>query len=126
MSSKCSVLQDLAVVSQNVDAFLSTPAALTATTASTLISQLTSVQGAVQALPINAIRRSDILNRLNQAIALLQFTTPGLTNIEIILAVSQILQTVSLKVENLTIPCPQGILTVNPSNTFNTICNSCT
>ncbi|MGE5581475.1 MAG: hypothetical protein ACM3X9_02965 [Bacillota bacterium] len=123
--SKCSILQAISSASQAVDAFLSNPAGLTATTANNLISQILLVQGAAQALPINAVRKGDIIGRLNQAISLLQFSTPGLTNIEIILAVSQILQTVSLKVENLTLPCPQGIVTVHPSNTFSTLCNFC-
>ncbi|HBE79505.1 MAG TPA: hypothetical protein DDW65_17270 [Firmicutes bacterium] len=124
MSSKCSVLQDIANVSQNVDSFLSTPAALTPTTAAALINQILLLQGAVRDLPINAIRKTDILNRLNQAITLLQGVI-GLTNIETILSVSQILQTVALKVENLCLPCSQGITIVHPSNTFSTICNCC-
>ena len=124
MSSKCSVLQDIANAAQVVDSFLSTPGSLTPATAASLINQLLLVQGAVQDLPLNAIRKADIINRLNQAIALLQGGT-GLTNIEIILAVSQILQTVALKVENLRLPCTQGITIVHPSNTFSTICNSC-
>lgn len=124
MSSKCSVLQDIANASQFVDSFLSTPAALTPTTSAAIINQLLLVQGAIQDLPINAIRKADIIGRLNQAIALLQGGT-GLTNIEIILAVSQILQTVALKVENLTLPCPQGIAIIHPSNTFSTSCHCC-
>lgn len=122
MSSKCSVLQDIANASQIVDSFLSSPASLTPTAAASLVTQLLLVQGAVQDLPLNAIRKTDIINRLNQAIALLQVAI-GLTNIETILAVSQILQTVALKVQNLTLPCPQGITIVHPSNTFSTICN---
>jgi hypothetical protein len=122
MSSKCSVLQDIANASQIVDSFLSTPAALTPTVAASIINQLLLVQGAVQDLPINAVRKTDILTRLNQAITLLSGVT-GLTGIETILAVSQILQTVALKIENLRLPCSQGITIVHPSNTFSTICN---
>jgi hypothetical protein len=124
MSSKCSVLQDIANASQIVDSFLSTPASLTPTDINTLVNQILLVQGAVQDLPINAVRKADIINRLNQAITILQGGA-GITNIEIILAVSQILQTVALKVENLTLPCTQGIAIIHPSNTFSTICNSC-
>ena len=122
MSSKCSTLQDIETASQIVDSFLSTPGALTPTVVTTLVNQILLVEGSVQSLPINNVRKTDILTRLNQAITLLQGGTQGLSNIEIILAVSQILQTVSLKVENLTLPCPQGIVTVNPSNTFSTLC----
>jgi hypothetical protein len=107
-----------------VDAFLSNPAALTPAAVATLINQILSVQGAAQDLPINAIRKADIVNRLSQAIAILQ-GTGGLTGVSLILAVSQILQTVALKVENLTLPCTQGIVTIHPSNTFSTICNFC-
>ena len=124
MSSKCSVLQDIANASQIEDSFLSMPAALTPATAASIVNQLLLVQGAVQALPINAVRKADIINRLNQAITLLSGVT-GLTSIETILAVSQILQTVALKVENLRLPCSQGLTIVHPSNTFNTICNCC-
>lgn len=125
MSSKCSVLQDIANASQVVDSFLSTPGALTPTVITSLVTQVLLVEGAVQDLPINATRKSDIINRLNQAVSILQGGTPGLSNIEILLTVSQILQTVGLKVENLMIPCSQGIVTVTPSNIFNTSCNLC-
>ncbi len=121
MSSKCSVLQAIANASQSVDSFLSNPAGLTATAVTSLVNQVLLVQGAVQDLPINAVRKTDIVNRLNQAVTILQGGT-GLTNIEIILAVSQILQTVALKVENLTLSCPQGITIIRPSNIFSTIC----
>jgi hypothetical protein len=124
MSSKCSVLQDLATVSQDVDSFLSNPAGLTSTVITTLVNEILSVQGAAQDLPINATRKADIINRLTQAITILQGGA-GLSNIDIILAVSQILQTVALKVENLVLPCTQGIATIHPSNTFSTICQSC-
>jgi hypothetical protein len=124
MSSKCSVLQNLANVSQDVDSFLSNPAGLTTAVRSTLISEIASLQGAVQDLPLNAIRKADIQNRLTQAITILQGGT-SLSNIDIILAVSQILQTVALKIENLRLPCNQGVETVHPSNTFSTICNLC-
>jgi hypothetical protein len=123
MSSKCSTLHDIETASQIVDSFLSTPGALTPTVINTLVTQILLVEGSVQSLPINAVRKADIITRLNQAVTLLQGGTPGLTNIEIILAVSQILQTVSLKVDNLCLPCPQGTVTVNPSNTFSTLCS---
>jgi hypothetical protein len=124
MSSKCSVLQDLATVSQDVDAFLSNPTGLTTTAITTLVNEILSVQGAAQDLPINATRKADIINRLTQAVTILQGGA-GLSNINIILAVSQILQTVALKVENLTLPCTQGIATIHPSNTFSTSCHCC-
>jgi hypothetical protein len=124
MSSKCSVLQDLAKVSQDVDSFLSKHNALTTTAINTLVSEILSVQGAAQDLPINATRKADIIKRFTQAVTILQGGA-GLSNIDKILAVSQILQTIALKVENLTLPCPQGTVTVHPSNTFSTICNFC-
>jgi hypothetical protein len=122
MSSKCSTLQAIETASQIVDAFLSTPSALTPTAINTLVNQILLVEGSVQSLPINNVRKADIINRLNQAVTILQGGTPGLTNIEIILAVSQILQTVFIKVDNLCLPCPQGLVFVNPSNVFNTAC----
>ncbi len=124
MSSKCSVLRDLTHLSQLVDDFLSNPGALNNSSVNFLISRFLSVQGAAQALPIKKAKKCDILHRFAQAISILQ-SRDGLSNINIILAISQILQTIRLKIEDLCIPCPQGIVTVHPSNTFNTSCKCC-
>ena len=125
MSSKCSVLNDLANLSQTVASFLSSPGTLTPTDITNLVTVVQTAQGAVRDLPINITRKTDILNRLDQAIFILQnnvflFNTPTK-----LLAVLEIFQLVSLKVQNLMLPCPQGIVTVTPSNKFSTLCQIC-
>lgn len=123
--SACSVLQAIQNLAQIVDDFLSSPSSLTTSAINNLVLQIELIKGSVQELPINSKRKGDIISRLNQAESILQSTTSSLRNIERILAVSQILQTVVLKIQNLRLPCPQGKTTVVSSNTFSTICNFC-
>ena len=102
MSTTLSTLQSIKNTSQSVDDFLSNPGSLTAAAINDLNIQIELIKGAVRELPINNTSKNDILNRLNQAESILQ--SSGLTKIERILAVSQILQTVALKVETLCLP----------------------
>lgn len=124
--SACSVLQNIQNVSQVIADFLANPGAFSPTTAANLIIQIELVKGAVRELPINATRKNDILNRLNEAQFILQQNGAlGFTIITELLAILQILQLSALKVQNLCLPCPQGTTTVRPSTTFSTRCNFC-
>lgn len=122
MSSACSVLRRIEEVSQAVAEFLGNPGALTPAVAADLINQIKLIRGAVRALPLASGPKNDILRRLNQAQFILQNGTLGLSAIDRILAVLQILQLSAFKVKNRKLPCPQGFVTVHPSNRFNTIC----
>lgn len=124
--SKCSVLQDIQNLLQAIAEFLGNPGAFNPTVAANLITQIELVRGAVRALPINATRKNDILTRLNEAQFILQQNGAlGFDAITELLAILQILQISALKIQNLFLPCTQGITTVHPSNTFSTVCNFC-
>ena len=122
MSSACSVLRRIEEVSQAVAEFLGNPGALTPAVAADLINRIELIRGAVRSLPLAAGAKNDLLRRLNQAQFILQNGTPGLSAIERILAVLQILQLSAFKLKNRKLPCPQGFITVHPSNRFNTLC----
>ena len=124
--SACSVLQNIQNVSQMIADFLGNPGAFNPTVAADLVTQIELIRGAVRELPINALRKNDILARLNEAQFILQQNSAlGFTAITELLAVMQILQLSALKIQNLRLPCPQGLTTVHPSNTFSTTCNFC-
>lgn len=124
MSSKCSVLRDITHLLQKVDSLLMHPNILNSSRGvRKLIDKLRLLEGAIRALPINKGRKRDILHRLRETIALLR--KGRLSNVSTILAISQILLTIRAKVEDLTIPCPQGLTIVHPSNCFNTTCLCC-
>jgi len=122
VSSACSVLRRIEEVSQAVAEFLGNPGALTPAVAADLINRIELIRGAVRSLPLAAGAKNDLLRRLNQAQFILQNGTPGLSAIERILAVLQILQLSAFKLKNRKLPCPQGFITVHPSNRFNTLC----
>ena len=122
MSSACSVLRRIEEVSQAVAEFLGNPAALTPAVAADLINQIELIRGAVRNLPLAAGPKNDLLRRLNQAQFILQNGTLGLSAIDRILAVLQILQLSAFKLKNRKLPCPQGFVVVHPSNRFNTLC----
>ena len=122
MSSACTVLRRIEEVSQAVAEFLGNPAALTPAVAAELSNQIELIRGAVRNLPLAAGPKNDILRRLNQAQFILQNGTLGLTAIERLLAVLQILQLSAFKVQNRKLPCPQGFVKVHPSGRFNTLC----
>jgi hypothetical protein len=125
MSCSLIVLNAIENVSQTVANFLANPALFTATTvnAANLITQIELVIGSVRELPLNAQRKADIINRLTEAEAILQNTALGLTPIEQLLTVLQILQLAALKVSDRNIPCVQGFTNASPSNVFNTNCS---
>lgn len=124
--SACSVLQSIQNVSQIIADFLGNPGAFNPSVAADLINQIELIRGAVRELPVNAQRKNDILARLNEAQFILQQNGAlGFTVITELLAILQILQLSVLKIQNLRLPCPQGITTVHPSNTFSTLCNFC-
>lgn len=122
MSSACSVLRRIEDVSQAVAEFLGNPSALTPTVASDLINRIELIRGGVRNLPLSSGRKNDLLRRLNQAQFILQNGTLGLSDIQRILSVMQILQLSAMKVNNRKLPCTGGIVTVHPSNRFSTIC----
>lgn len=122
VSSACSVLRRIEEVSQAVAEFLGNPGALTPAVAADLINRIELIRGAVRSLPLAAGAKNDLLRRLNQAQFILQNGTLGLSTIERILAVLQILQLSAFKLKNRKLPCPQGFITVHPSNRFNTLC----
>ena len=124
--SACSVLQDIENVSQRVADFLGNRHAFTPEVAADLVIEIEQIRGAVRELPINFRRKNDLLARLNEAQFILrQDGALGFKVLTEILAVLQILQLSAFKVQNLRLPCPQGITTVVSSNTFNTSCNCC-
>lgn len=122
VSSACSVLRRIEEVSQAVAEFLGNPGALTPAVAADLINRIELIRGAVRSLPLAAGAKNDLLRRLNQAQFILQNGTLGLSAIERILAVLQILLLSAFKLKNRKLPCPQGFITVHPSNRFNTLC----
>ena len=122
MSSACSVLRRIEEVSQEVAEFLGNPSALTPAIAADLSNRIELIRGGVRNLPLASGPKNDILRRLNQAQFILQNGTLGLSNIQRILSVLQILQLSALKVSSRKLPCPPGFVTVHPSNRFNTIC----
>ena len=122
MSSACSVLRRIEVVSQEVAEFLGNPSALTPAIAAELSNQIELIRGVVRNLPLSTARKNDILRRLNQAQFILANGTLGLSDIERILSVLQILQLSAMKVKNRKLPCVGGFVTVHPSNCFSTIC----
>ncbi|MGD9156612.1 MAG: hypothetical protein PVG90_14115 [Bacillota bacterium] len=121
MSNTCTILRAIETVSQSVEDFIPVPGTFTAADAANLIVQIQSLIGAVRELPL-AHGKSDIINRLNESILILQNGTLGLSVTEQLLAVSQLLQVVTLKALTRPIPCTQGFTCASPSNTFNTIC----
>jgi hypothetical protein len=123
MSCSLIVLNGIENVSQTVANFLTNPASLTSANATTLITQIELVIGSVRELPLNAQRKADIINRLVEAQVILQNGTLGLTTIEQLLAVLQILQVAALKVSDRNIPCVQGFTSASHSNVFNTSCS---
>jgi hypothetical protein len=123
MSCSLIVLTAIENVSQSVANFLTNPASLTAANATALITQIELVIGSVRELPLNATRKADIINRLTEAEVILQNGTLGLTTIEQLLAVLQVLQVAALKVSDRNIPCVQGFTNASPSNVFNTSCS---
>ncbi|HBL36652.1 MAG TPA: hypothetical protein DDZ55_07575 [Firmicutes bacterium] len=122
MSSSCSVLRRIENVSQAVAEFLGNPGALTPAIAADLITQIELIRGAVRNLPLASGPKNDILRRLNQAQFILNNGTLGLSDIERVLSVLQILQLSAFKVNSRKLPCVQGFVTVHPSNRFNTAC----
>ncbi len=125
MSSSCSVLRRIEDVSQAVAEFLGNPSALTPSVAADLSNRIELIRGAVRNLPLAAGPKNDILRRLNQAQFILANGSLGLSDIQRVLSVLQILQLSAFKVGNRKLPCPQGVVTVHPSNRFSTICNIC-
>ncbi len=124
--SACSVLRDIQNLLQIVSDFLGNPSAFTPTVAANLVTQIELVRGAVRQLPINLVLKNDILARLNEAQFILQQGGAlGYDTLTQLLAIIQIIQISGLKVQNLRLPCPQGITIVHPSNTFSTLCNQC-
>jgi hypothetical protein len=124
--SVCSVLRDIQNISQTVADFLGNPNAFTPAVAANLVTQFELVRGAVRELPINFTLKNDILTRLNEAQFILQQNgILGFNTITELLAVLQIITVSALKVQNLRLPCPQGITTVVSSNAFSTICDFC-
>lgn len=120
--SSCSILRAIEQAEQQIANFINNPTALTTTQRTRLVSLINSISGAVRELPLRVGPKTDILNRLTQAANLL---STGPATLATILAVLQILSLVALKVQTRKLPCPQGIVTVVPSNCFNTICNCC-
>jgi hypothetical protein len=120
--SACSVLRSIEQTQQQIANFINNPAALTATQRVRLSNLIESIRGAVRELPLRSGPKDDIINRLNQANNLI---LNGSASIATILAVLQILSLVALKVQTRKLPCPQGLVTVIPSNCFNTICKCC-
>ncbi|HHT47699.1 MAG TPA: hypothetical protein GXZ98_00155 [Firmicutes bacterium] len=125
MSSACSVLRRIEEVSQAVAEFLGNPGALTPAVAADLITRIELIRGAVRNLPLAAGPKNDLLRRLNQAQFILQNGTLGLSDIQRVLAILQILQLSAFKLQNRKLPCPQGFVIVHPSNRFNTLCHCC-
>jgi hypothetical protein len=125
MSNTCIILRAIETVSQSVADFLLVPATFTTTDAANLVIQIQSLIGTVRELPLLQVPKNDILNRLNEIILLLQDGALGLSVIERLLAVSQLLQVVAIKALSRPIPCTQGFTYARPSNTFNTICAFC-
>jgi hypothetical protein len=125
MSNTCIILNAIENVSQFVADFLANPGSFTTADATFLINEIELVIGSVRELPLNQQRKFDILNRLAEAQVILQNGTLGLSQINQLLAVLQILQVAALKVSNRKIPCTQGFTDVRPSNTFNTSCPCC-
>jgi hypothetical protein len=123
MSSSCSVLRRIENVSQAVAEFLGNPGALTPAVAADLITQIELIRGAVRNLPLASGPKNDILRRLNQAQFILNNGTLGLSDIERVLSVLQILQLSAFKVSSRKLPCVQGFVAVHPSNCFNTTCH---
>lgn len=123
MSSSCSVLRRIENVSQAVAEFLGNPGALTPAVAADLITQIELIRGAVRNLPLASGPKNDILRRLNQAQFILNNGTLGLSDIERVLSVLQILQLSAFKVSSRKLPCVQGFVAVHPSNRFNTTCH---
>lgn len=124
--SVCSVLQNIQNVSQTIADFLVNPGLFNLTVATNLITQIEIIKGAVRELPINFIRKNDILNRLSEAQLILQQDGAlGYTTLTELLAILQILQLSAFKIQNLHLSCPQGTTTVVGATVFSSLCNSC-
>lgn len=115
--SVCSVLRNIQNVEQQIAPFLATPAALTPAVAASLVTSIELIKGAVRELPLAFVPKNDILNVLTEAQTILQLNGAlGLTSIEQLLSVLQLLDLAALKVRNTNLGCPQGFTTVSSSS----------
>ncbi|MGE5528661.1 MAG: hypothetical protein ACM3X6_05915 [Patescibacteria group bacterium] len=110
-------------VMQTVADFLATPSTFTATQANLLIQTLEGLRGSIQNLPVNAVIKADLNNRLTSIEGiLLAFAsgTSGLTAFEVLTAVLGLLDLLNEKIEALNLPVRCGALTVNFPCQFST------
>jgi len=122
MANTCTILRRIEKISQKLADLLSRPASRR--TLDKIINQVRLLKGSVRELPIAKKAKHDILNRLGQALRLLQNGNLN-TAFARVLAVLSILQVVVLKVQNRRVPCAQGLTIVHPSKPFSTICQIC-
>ncbi|NLY75318.1 MAG: hypothetical protein GX075_08430 [Firmicutes bacterium] len=122
MANTCTILRRIEKISQKLADLLSRPASRR--TLDKIINQVRLLKGSVRELPIAKKAKRDILNRLGQALRLLQSGNLN-TAFARVLAVLSILQVVVLKVQNRRVPCAQGLTIVHPSKPFSTICQIC-
>lgn len=125
MSNSCIILREIENLSQRVADFLTRSGSLRGSAVRRLIDEIERIIGKARGLPLARRQKEDIINRLLQAIRILQDGRRGLDKVERVLAVLSILQVVALKVKNRKIPCTQGFTIVHPSNVFSTICQCC-
>ena len=108
---------------QTVADFLVTPSSLTPTQALALITTLENLRGGIQALPVDAVFKADLLHRLTAAEAILTgFAngTSGVEDVDVLTSVLASLELLKEKVQNRNIPVRCGNLTVDFTCPFNT------
>ena len=125
MASPASLINSIIAVLQTVGDLLAAPFTFTTTEAANLNTTIQTIRGAIQALPIPALKKSDLLTRLAAAQAVLTEFIAGTTvlgPVEILLAVASELEVLKQKILALNLkPCP-GTVTVCLPSAFSTLC----
>ncbi|MCL6614131.1 MAG: hypothetical protein K6U03_05900 [Firmicutes bacterium] len=125
MASPASLINSLIAVMQTVGDLLTSPFTFTTTEAASLSTAIEALRGGIQALPINALKKADLLNRLDAAQAILADFIAGttlLSPVEVLLAVASELEVLKQKILALNLQPCAGTVTVCLPSPFNTLC----
>lgn len=115
-------------VMQTVADFLVAPSTFTAANALLLNQDIEALRGSIQALPIKAVNKADLISRLDSIetlVAAFAAGTSTLSAVQVLNIVLSLLDLLNEKVKALHVPTPIGLLTVDFTKPFSTTCAIC-
>lgn len=125
MASPVSLVNRIIALLQTVTDFFTVPFAFNATEATNLLTAVEVLRGSIQALPVDMLKKADLLRRLDHVRSILADFIAGtglLTPIEVLLAVAGELEVLKQKILALNLkPCASTVTVCLPGP-FSTAC----